>query len=103
MNKHVFWLFLVLSITLTTSGALLAAEKPSIKTQKLTAEVVSVDPMAKTITVKDDNGQTKTITAVESAAMYIRNLKPGVKAALTCRQDEKGEIVNVTKFKVLKK
>ncbi|NWG12544.1 MAG: hypothetical protein HXY20_03315 [Acidobacteria bacterium] len=103
MNRLMLLVSALLAFSLVLGGAVVAVGKPTDKTQKLTAEIVSVDPMAKTITIKVANGESKTATAVDKAAIYIRSLKPGNKAILTCRQDEKGEIKDITKFKVLKK
>jgi uncharacterized lipoprotein YehR (DUF1307 family) len=103
MKKLAFPMFVVLAFSLMVSGLVMAAGKPSEKSQKLTAEVVSVDPIAKTITFKDDKGESRSATAVKKAALYIRNLNPGDKAVLTCRQDDKGDIKQITNFKTVKK
>jgi len=93
-------LALLLSV-LILSGTVMAPAKPS--TQKLTAEVVAVDPMGKKITIRDENGEDKTVTAEKKAARYIRNLKPGDKAVVTCTQNENGEIQAITNFKKIVK
>ncbi len=103
MNGLKLMLSALLAFSLMVGGAVVAVAKPIDKTQKLTAEIVAIDPMAKTITFKDQSGQSKTITAAEKAAVYIRNLKPGAKAVLTCKTDTTGEIKNITNFKILKK
>lgn len=103
MNRLRLMFSALLAFSLVLGGAVAAVGKPIDKTQKLTAEIVAIDPMAKTITIKDQSGQSKTATAVDKAAVYIRNLKPGVKAVLTCRVDTTGEIKNITNFKILKK
>lgn len=104
MKKLAYLFCLVPAISLTLSGIVMAAGKPSEKSaKKVTAEIVSVDLMARTITLKDDKSESKTATAVKKAATYIRNLKPGDKAVLTCEQNDNGEILNVSNFKVIKK
>jgi ubiquitin len=100
MKKLACLLCMALAFSLTISGIVMAAGKPSNKSEKLTAEIVSVDPMAKTITIKDDKGENKTMTAAHSAAKYIRDLKPGDKAVLTCRQDDKG-VQTISGFKIV--
>ncbi len=103
MRKPALLIAAMLAFSLTLFGTVTAAGKPSDKSQKLTAEIVSVDPMAKTITIKDGKSENRTVTATGKASMYIRNLKPGDKAVLTCQQDDKGEIKNINSFKVVKK
>ncbi len=103
MKKLAYLLPAVLAFSLTINGVVMAAGKPSEKSLKLTAEVVSVDPMAKIITFKDDKGESRSAPAIKRAATYIRNLNPGDKAILTCLQDDKGEIKQITNFKTVKK
>jgi len=103
MRKPALLLSAMLAFSLTLLGTVTAAGKPSDKSQKLTAEVVSVDPMAKTITIKDEKGENRTATATGKAATYIRGLKPGDKAVLTCLQDDKGEIKSISNFKIVEK
>ncbi len=42
-------------------------------------------------------------SAVKHAATYIRDLKPGEKAVVTCLENDKGVITSITHFKILKK
>jgi FtsP/CotA-like multicopper oxidase with cupredoxin domain len=75
------------------------AAKPAAaaeKTHVVEAEVVSTDATAKTITIKGDPNKT---VAVDSAAVgSLKDLKSGDKVKLTCRDNEKGEHVAVTKI-----
>lgn len=103
MRRFAWVISLILTISLALGGAVVASGKPSNKSVKLTGEILSVDPMAKTVTFKDEKGESKTFTALGKAALYIRNLKPGDKAVLTCRQKDSGEIENFHNFKILKK
>jgi hypothetical protein len=67
------------------------AAKSAIKTHKVEAEVVSVDPAAKTITIKSETGENKTAPVEGKAAMALKNVKAGEKWTLTCRDNDKGE------------
>jgi hypothetical protein len=54
------------------------------------AEVVSADAVAKTLTVKTEQGEsTMKVDAV--AAKHLKTLKAGEKVKLTCRDNDKGE------------
>jgi hypothetical protein len=52
--KPTLLLFASLAFRLTMGGTVTAAGKPSQKSQKLAMEIVSIDPDAKTITMKDE-------------------------------------------------
>ncbi len=103
MKRVICVLSALLILSLTLGGAAMGAGKTTERTQKITAEIVSVDSMAKTITIKRDNGQNTTAEAADKAMVYIRDLTPGEKALFTCALDDKGEITKITKFKILKK
>jgi len=103
MRKFALVISLMLTFSLALSATALASGKPSNKSIKITGEIISVDPMAKTITFKDEKGDSKTVTALGKAATYIRSLKSGDKAVLSCRQKDTGEIESINNFKVLKK
>jgi FtsP/CotA-like multicopper oxidase with cupredoxin domain len=66
------------------------------KTHVVEAEVVSTDATAKTITLKGDPNKTVTVDA--AAVGSLKDLKSGDKVKLTCRDNEKGEHVAVTKI-----
>ena len=60
------------------------------KTHVVEAEVVSADAVAKTLTVKTEQGEsTMKVDAV--AAKHLKALKAGEKVKLTCRDTDKGE------------
>ena len=69
------------------------------KTHDMTAEVVSVDATAKTITIKDDKGENKTAPVMGTAVDALKTLKPGDKVTLTCQDNDKGEHQGVIKIK----
>ena len=67
------------------------------KTHTVEAEVVSADPTAKTLTIKGDAGD-KTVPVEGAAVAELKNVKPGEKVKLTCRDNEKGEHEAITKI-----
>lgn len=86
----------VAGLALATAGEAKAAGK----NHEVTAEVVSVDLTAKTITIKDDKGENKTAPVKAEALDALKSLKPGDKVTLTCHDNDKGEheaVVKITK------
>ena len=75
-----------------------AAAKPAMKTHKVEAEVVSVDPAAKTMTIKSETGENKTTPVEGKAALALKSVKAGEKYTLTCRDNEAGEHQAVVAF-----
>jgi hypothetical protein len=61
------------------------------KTHDVVAEIVAVDVNAKTITIKDDDGNDKTAPVRESAVEELKKVKAGDRVVLTCLDNEKGE------------
>ena len=80
-----------------------AAPKSAGKTHSMTAEVVSADANAKTITIKDANGDTKTAPVLGNAVAKLKTLKAGDKVDLTCQDNEKGEHQGVSGINLAKK
>lgn len=72
------------------------------KTHEVTAEVVAVDAAAKTITIKDDSGENKTVPVMDGAVESLKNLKAGDKVVLTCQDNDKGEHQGVKAIKPAK-
>jgi len=96
-------LTLLLSLLLV-AGLLLSATvaAQTSKTHKLTAEVVSTDASAKTITVKNADGREMTARVEGKAAEALASFKAGDKVTLTCRDNDAGEheaIVEIQKVK----
>lgn len=67
-----------------------AAAKAAAKTHEVEAEVVSVDATAKTITIKGET-ENKTAPVDVKALAAVKDLKPGQKVTLICRDNAKGE------------
>ncbi len=80
-----------------------AGEKAvTVKTHEVQAEVVSVAPDGKSLTIKSETGD-KTVPVDEKAATAVKALKAGDKATLICRDSEKGEHQAVTGVKAPEK
>ena len=75
-------------------GLLFAAAAPALaamgKTHKETAEVVSVDVKAKTITLKDEKGESHTAPVMGDAVAQLAKVTAGEKVTVTCQDDDKG-------------
>jgi len=65
------------------------AVKPADKTHEVSAEIVSVDAVAKTVTIKGDKGNT-TVPVEEKALAQVKDLKAGQKVTLICKDDAMG-------------
>ena len=68
------------------------------KTHEVTAEVVSVDTVKNTITLKGDKGN-NTAPVEGKAVASLKSIKTGEKVTVTCRDNEKGEHQAVTEIK----
>ena len=63
---------------------------PAAKTHVVEAEIVSADAVAKTLTVKTEQGES-TMKVDADAVKHLKALKAGEKVKLTCRDNDKGE------------
>ncbi len=70
--------------------------KAAGKTHEVTAEIVSVDAKALTITIKKPDGENMTATVLEEARAGLKDLKAGDTVTLTCKDNDKGEHVGVS-------
>jgi hypothetical protein len=84
--------------TSKSTAAAKAQQVAAMKTHEVTAEVVSVDTVKNTITLK---GEMENSTApVEGKALAsLKTIKAGEKVTVTCRDNEKGEHQAVTEIK----
>ena len=71
------------------------------KNHDVTAEVVSVDMDAKTITIKTPEG-TKTAPVMGEAVGQLKDIKAGEKVTLTCHDKDNGDHEGVTAIKKVK-
>lgn len=69
------------------------------KTHDMKATVVSVDEKAKTITLKDEAGESHTAPLMGKAVTEAKSLKAGDMVTATCQDNEKGEHTGVTSLK----
>ena len=65
------------------------ATKPAGKTHEVSAEIVSVDAVAKTVTIKGEPNN-MTVPVEEKALAAVKNLKAGQKVTLICQDDAMG-------------
>jgi len=86
---------LIAAFVLTVPAAALAAGK----THDMKGEVVSVDAKAKTITFKDEKGESHTAPLMGPAIGEAKSLKAGDKITCTCQDSEKGEHQGVKAIK----
>ena len=69
------------------------------KTHEVEAEVVSVDAIKNTITIKGEKGE-HTAPLEGKAVVEAKAVKPGQKVTLVCLDDDKGDHKAVTDIKV---
>ena len=72
------------------------------KTHSMKGEIVSVDVAAKSVTFKDDKGESHTAPVMGKAVEEIKTLKVGAKVTLTCTDDDKGAHEGISDIKVEK-
>jgi hypothetical protein len=73
------------------------------KMHDVTAEVVSMDMDAKTITLKMDDGKTTTAPVMGEAINQMKDITAGEKVTVTCKDKENGDHEGVTAIKAIKK
>jgi ribosomal protein S1 len=92
-------LFAVLAVVALIAAPVSAFATTGKKTHDVKATVVSTDPAAKTITLKMDNGEEKTVPVMGQAINKMKNLKPGEAVTCVCTDNDKGEHEGVSDFK----
>jgi hypothetical protein len=80
-----------------------SSTKPAMKTHVVNAEFVSYDATSKTITLKDDKGQTSTAPVEGKAISEAAHLKANEKVRVTCRDNANGEHQAVTDIRAASK
>jgi hypothetical protein len=98
MRKLAVWVvaLFVAAVLVAPVTAVLAGEK----THEVKGEVVSVNVEGKTLTFKDETGQSKTVPAMGKAIDSLKTLKAGDHVVLTCTDDERGGHLGVTVIKL---
>lgn len=89
--KHLAAAFLAVLLAAGLAFAIQAAKKTEGKTHDVKAEFVSGDSDAKTVTVKDAEGNTLTLPVEGKALESLKSFKAGDKVTLKCRDNDKGE------------
>jgi len=72
------------------------------KLHKGTYQVVSVDSKAKTITLKDDSGDTNTAPVMGKAVDKLDKFSSGMKVMVTCRDSDDGKHEGVVDIELVK-
>ena len=89
----------VVALAVALPVAYAGSEKAMGKTHDEKAEVVSVDMTAKTITLKDEKGESHTAPLMGKALEEAKSLKAGDKVSVTCKDKDSGEHEGVTAIK----
>ncbi len=84
--------------TAKTAAPAKAQESPAMKMHEVTADVVSIDVVKHTITLKGEK-ENNTAPVEGKALASLKDIKAGEKVTLTCRDNEKGEHQAVTEIK----
>lgn len=93
---------LVLAVTFVSGLALAGGDHKASKTHDVNVEVVSADVEGKTITIKGEDGESKTVPVLGEAISQLKNVHAGDKVTLTCKDKENGEHEGVTAIKIAK-
>ena len=91
-------LVVVLALVLAVAPVYAGGDKVA-KKHDVTAEVVSVDQEAKTITIKTEDGKTTTAPVLGEALGQLKDLQAGQKVTVTCKDKENGDHEGVTTIK----
>jgi hypothetical protein len=78
-----------------------ASMKADAKGHDVEVEVVSTDATKKTITIKTEKGE-NTVPVEGKAIASLKDVKPGQKVTVVCRDDDKGDHKAVTEIKTSK-
>lgn len=93
-------LMVVLALVVAVIAApVMAADTAKKNTHDMTAWFVSGDAKTKMITIKDEQGEEKTVPVMGAAIKEMSTLKSGQKVMLTCMDNEKGEHQGVSAIK----
>ena len=95
-------LLVVLGFVAAVLSAPLSAVLAGAKTHELKGEVVSVDLTAKTLTFKDEKGDSKTAGVLDKAQETLKTLKAGDKVVITCTDNDAGEHLGISGIKMAK-
>jgi hypothetical protein len=89
-------------IVLALMAAPVATVVAGDKTHDVKGEIVSVDLTGKTLTFKDETGQSKSVPVMGKALDMLKTLKAGDKVVLTCTDNDKGEHQGISGIRVEK-
>lgn len=92
-------LFAVLAIVALVAAPVSALATGTTKTHDVKVTVVSTDATAKTMTVKMDNGEEKTVPVMGAAINKMKNVKPGQQITCVCTDNANGEHQGISDIK----
>ncbi|HEV8122365.1 MAG TPA: hypothetical protein VGQ67_15330 [Candidatus Polarisedimenticolia bacterium] len=98
--KKLSLLFVVLAVVALVAAPVFA--EGAKKHHDVQVTVVSVDPAAKTMTVKGPDGAQKTVPVTGEAVGKVKNVKPGDMITVVCQDNEKGEHEAISDIKMEK-
>jgi len=91
---------LALPLTLGLAVGLAVPVAADAKAHDITAEVVSVDPAAAVITIREEGAEKRAVPVLPSALEGLKTVNAGDKVTLTCQDNEKGEHQGVIAIKL---
>ena len=89
----------VLAIVALVAAPVSALATTTTKTHDVKVTVVSTDAAAKTMTVKMDNGEEKTVPVMGAAINKMKNVKPGQQITCVCTDNAAGEHQGISDIK----
>jgi hypothetical protein len=100
--KKLSMLFAVLAVVALVAAPVFAQGTGAKKHHDVQVTVVSVDPAAKTMTIKGPDGAQKTVPVTGEAVGKAKNVKPGDMITVVCQDNEKGEHEAISDIKMEK-
>jgi hypothetical protein len=98
MRNSVRLLCVAAAVAVLASSLALAAKSHEVK-----GEFVSADMEAKTVTFKNEKGESVTVPYLPEATDSLKAVKAGDKVILTCADDDHGQHQGVSAVKLEKK
>jgi uncharacterized protein (UPF0333 family) len=89
----------VLAIVALVAAPVSALATTTTKTHDVKVTVVSTDAAAKTMTIKTDTGEEKTVPVMGAAINKMKNVKPGQQITAVCTDNAAGEHQGISDIK----
>src|SRR5262249_34832291 len=97
--RKAFPLFAVLAIVALVAAPVSGLATTTTKTHEEKVTVVSTDPAAKTMTIKTDSGEEKTVPVMGAAINKMKNVKAGQQITCVCTDNANGEHQGISDIK----